>query len=412
MAVAGATQRRGPFSYENALLLILGSSWGFAFFDRQSITFLTPFIVGDLHLNNTEVGALSSVLSLTWALSAFAIAAWSDATGVRKPFLAAAILVFSFCSVLSGLAGSFVVLLLARGLMGVVEGPFLPVCLSIMLPESSPRRRGLNAGVMQNVFSAILLFLAPFVLVWLAQAYGWRSAFFISAAPGFLLLLLVLKFVREPARPPREAAAEAVAKPGFLALLRNRNVLLCCLISCCMVGWTVQLATFMPLYFVQFRHVSPNAMATMMSALGVSTGISGPLVSSLSDRFGRKPVVVLFCLVGLIVPFGVLTYSGSLLLTAAMILVGWLGSGTFSLFMGAIPSESSDRRTAATAMGLVVCVGELVGGFAAPLAAGRIADLTSLQAPILLSGVLALAGAGLALMLKETAPSRVGAATA
>ena len=64
-----ASVRAGPsprriLTYENGLLLMLGSSFGFAFFDRQAISYLTPFIVPDLHLNNTQVGALASGLSL------------------------------------------------------------------------------------------------------------------------------------------------------------------------------------------------------------------------------------------------------------------------------------------------------------------------------------------------------------
>ncbi len=410
-----ATGRRW-LTYENALLLLLGSSFGFAFFDRQAITFLTPFIVTDLHLNNTQVGALSSGLSLAWAISAYAVAAWSDATGVRKPFLMGAILIFSLCSMVSGLAGSFVMLLAARVVMGAVEGPFLPVCLAIMSTASSPSRRGLNVGIMQNVFSATLLFLAPMVLVWLAQGWGWRSAFFISAAPGFLLLLLVARFVREPARAAATAAsaretADEGPRLGILQLLSIRNIWLCCLISACMVGFQLMLATFLPLYFVQFRHFEPAKMAVIMSLLGVATGIGGPLVTALSDRFGRRSMTVAFCLVGLFAPAGAIFFSGSLVLAGGMILVGWISSGTFPLFMGAIPGESAPARYAATVMGLVVCVGEVVGGFVAPLASGWLADRTSLEAPIIAAAVLTLCGAGLALLLKETAPARTATAS-
>jgi len=403
---------KGLLTYENALVLLLGSSFGFAFFDRQALSYLTPFIVADLHLNNTMIGALASGLSLSWAISSLAIAAWSDATGVRKPFLLGAILIFSLCSMLSGLAGSFIVLLAARVLMGTVEGPFLPICLAIMATESSPHRRGLNVGVMQNMFSATFLFFAPFLLVWLAQSYGWRSAFFISAAPGFLLLLLVARFVKEPRRP---AGADAMLRDGprlgLWQILSRRNIWLCCLISCCMVGWTALLATFLPVYFVNFAHMPPIQMSGVMTMLGVATFISGPLVAALSDRFGRKPAMVTFCLIGLIAPAGAFFFPTSPVLAGAAILIGWLGSGVFSLFMGAIPGETVPARYAATCMGLTICVGEIVGGTLAPILAGRGADLTTLQAPIVASAALALGGAILSMFLIETAPARLGKAS-
>src|SRR5689334_14232313 len=232
--------RAGVLSYENGLLLLLGFSFGIAFFDRNAATILSPFIRDDLHLNNTQVGLLGSALALSWAVGAYVIAQWSDSAGARKPFLVAFLLIFSGCSFVSGLAPTFRILLASRIVMGLVEGPFLPICLAIMLAESSPNRRGINAGVMQNLFSALLgQSLAPLVFVPLAQAYNWRAAFYVSAVPGLLCALAVLFFVREPARPPTATREGAEDKLGALQMLGIRNILLCSAISICMVGWLI-----------------------------------------------------------------------------------------------------------------------------------------------------------------------------
>ena len=42
--------------------------------------------------------------------------------------------------------------------------------------------------------------------------------------------------------------------------------------------------------------------------------------------------------------------------------IGWIGAGSFPLFMGVVPSETLSLRRAATAMGLVIGVGEIGGG--------------------------------------------------
>ncbi|MBS1239734.1 MAG: major facilitator superfamily 1, partial [Proteobacteria bacterium] len=93
--------------YELTVLLLLGLAFGFAYFDRMAMTFLSPFVIEDLSLNNTEVGALGAGLSATWALGAYFVGRWSDSIGRRKPFLLAALVIFSFCSVMSGLAWNF-----------------------------------------------------------------------------------------------------------------------------------------------------------------------------------------------------------------------------------------------------------------------------------------------------------------
>ena len=142
-------------------------------------------------------------------------------------------LVFSLCSVLSGLAHSFWTLFAARLVMGAVEGPFLPICLAILTAVTAEKRRGLNAGITQNFFGSVIgTALAPIVLVPLATAYSWHAAFYLSGVPGLILALLIWWLVDEPPRAPAPAA-QAAKEPSdsIWAMLANRNIALCCGIS-------------------------------------------------------------------------------------------------------------------------------------------------------------------------------------
>lgn len=405
-------------SYENRLLLILGLAFGIAFFDRNAGTILVPLMEHDLRLDNTETGFIGSGLSITWALGAYLIARWSDATGVRKPFLLGFLLIFSACSFLSGLAPNFTVLLASRMLMGAVEGPFLPVCLAIMAVESSEHRRGINAGIMQNFFASVLgQSLAPLLLVALAQHFGWRSAFYIAGVPGLACALAVLLWVREPDKSAQAAVDTAGLggtgeRMGLLAMLSVRNILLCGLISVFMVAWLVLGWTFLPKFFTDYRHLSPSVMSYLMTALGIASALSAFTVPLLSDRIGRRPAMIAFCLLGALSPLAALYYQGSAVVLGTIMFVGWLGCGTFPLFMGVIPGETISRRYAATAMGLVVCTGEVVGGFGINSLAGALADAWGLATPVLMQTACALVGGSLCFLLVETAPSRVRAGAA
>ena len=76
--------------------------------------------------------------------------------------------------------------------MGAAEGPFLPICLAIMVTASAESRNGLNAGVVQNVFGSLLgTAIAPIMLVWLADIWGWREAFYLAGIPGLILAVLI-----------------------------------------------------------------------------------------------------------------------------------------------------------------------------------------------------------------------------
>lgn len=400
------TRRSTLFTYENGILLLLGFTFGLVFFDRNAINVLMPSIIGDLGLSNTQVGLLGSGLSAAWAISAYVIGAWSDRSGMRKPFLLASTIVFSLCSSLSGLAGSFAALLLVRIVMGFAEGPFLPICFAIMNVESTPSRRGVNAGLMQNVFASLLgTTLAPIVLTWLSQEFGWRPAFYFTGIPGLVCAFLIWKFLREPqAEPP--AASESAEKPGVFAMLKERNILICCGISIFMVSWYLVGLIFMPLYFTAVRGMTDVDMGFVIAPMGIATMICGFLVPALSDRFGRKPIMAVFTFIGILTPVAALYFSGPVFLLAVLLLIGWSGSGSFALFMGVVPAETVPRALAASSMGLVVGVGELFGGVAAPTVAGAIADSTSLAAPMVVMIVCAAIAGVLSLFLVETAPRK------
>jgi MFS family permease len=374
--------------------------------DRMAITFLSPFVVPDLHLTNFELSALPAALALTWALGAYLIGFWSDRVGARKPFLLAAILVFSACSVLSGLANSFWTLFAARLVMGAVEGPFLPICLAILTAVTAQKRRGLNAGIIQNVFGSVVgTALAPIVLVALATAYSWHAAFFIAGVPGLILALLIWWLVDEPPRAPAPAPHEAQEPSDSIwAMLATRNIALCCGISCLMVGSLVIGSIFLPQYFTVARGMSPRAMSTIMGVLGLCPAVGGVLVPLLSDRFGRRPPMIIFCGMLALCPLAALLLHGSVVPMTALMFMGWMGAGAFPLFMGVVPSETASLRRAATAMGLVIGVGEIVGGVLSPLSAGALADHFGLSTPLILAAVMPLIAAVLALGLIETNP--------
>jgi MFS family permease len=394
------------FSYENGLLLLLGFTFGIVFFERNAIGPLASYIIKDLGLNQAQIGMLGSGLSLAWAIAAYVIGAWSDRSGLRKPFLLVSVVVFSLCSALSGVAATFMMLLLARVIMGFAEGPFLPICFSIMNVESSRERRGVNAGLMQNFFASLLgTTLAPLVLPWLADAYTWRTAFYLSAVPGLICAVLIWLFVKEPKPATQDVAISSADKPGMFAMLRQRNILVCSGISVFMISWYLVGIIFLPVFFTVVKGMSPDVAGQVVAPMGIATMICGFVVPAISDRVGRKPAMIIFTFVGLVTPIAALHFNGPQWMLSLLLLIGWTASGSFAVFMGVIPSETVPKALAASSMGLVVGAGEIVGGVLSPTISGWIADQTSLVAHMVVMMVCALCGGLLSLFLRETAPA-------
>lgn len=412
-----AARRGGLFSYENALVVILGVTFGVVFFDRQAASNLMPFIQPDLKLNATEVGSIGSALSATWALSAYLVGLLSDRTGSRKLILLICVIGFSVCSAISGLAPNYSVLLASRFFMGMLEGGVMPICLAIMVVESADHRRGLNAGIVQNGFSNLVgNSMGPIALVAIATTLGWRNAFYLAAAPGLLCAAAIWLWVKEP--PKEVHADEAGAKMNLFQMLAVRNVLVCALISIFMVAWLVTGFAFLPLVFTtKLLGLSKETGGLLMSVLGFSAFATGALVPGLSDRFGRKPMMLIGCFGSVIATVAVIAFhgpngfQGPIALFAILMVIGWVGNGIFPMFMGTVPGESLHRAHIATAMGIVVGAGEILGGVCGPIIAGRLADTLSIgyEAPMYLMAACALIAGVIALFLKETAPAKLAA---
>jgi len=402
----------GVWRYENRMIAVLCLMFGVVFFDRNAMSNLAVFVQRDLSLSNFEITLLVAGLSCAWAIAALLIGAISDRTGSRKGLLVITVLIFSVASVFSGLAAGFMMLLAARILMGFAEGGILPIAQSMVALESDEKRRGFNMGVMQNAGSNLIgSFLAPIVLTAIALAWGWRSAFFAAAIPGFICAALIWFFVREPKTheiASHVAGAPAAEKMGMASMLRHRNIWLCALMSILMVPWMIIGWVFLQLYLINVRGVGEQDASFVASVLGISAFVFAFIVPGLSDKIGRKPVMIGFTLLGALYPIFMLYFTGPLWMLGALIFVAWSASAVFPLFMATVPSETIPARYVATSMGLVMGLGELIGGTSVVPLAGAAADKWGLQAPMWIAVILALVSAFLALFLVETAPVKVG----
>jgi len=402
---------RLTLSYENRLLALLFFTFGLVFFDRLAITFLFPSIATELGLTNRHLGILSSVLALTWAVFGFVIPAACEARGKRKSILVAAVLVFSVLSAGSGLAGGFMALVLTRATMGVAEGPVLPLSQALMASASGGGRRGLNMGLLQG--SAAGLFgsvLAPPIVVAIAQALGWRAAFYVSCIPGLLLAALIWRYVQDT---PVAQIAKVKHTPAVREIrnavrhvLGYRNISICLVIGCVYIAWFILIVSFAPTFLVQDKHFSQATMSWIMSAIGVAHVFWGFAVPWISDRIGRKPAMVAFSAVSILAPL-CLIYVESPLWLGVLLLVSYTGLGCFTIFMSTIPAETVSAAYMSTAIGMIMGVGEVAGGFVAPTVAGYAADLYGLHMAFWIAAAGAAIACVMSLFLTETAPRQV-----
>jgi len=212
-------------AYEWKAVGLLTIGFGLVGLDRWIIAPLAPSMVDDLGMSPSDINNLIAALGVTWGIAAIALGGLSDRIGRRK-VLIPAIIVFSLMSLLSGVAGGFMSLLLIRALMGVSEGAFCPTSFAATAEASKPSRRGFNQGLQQSTFPLFGLGLGPIVATQLLEEHSdWRFVFLLVALPGLILSVFLIRVIREPVTvlPTRAAACSRSAQPSWAYRRRHHD---------------------------------------------------------------------------------------------------------------------------------------------------------------------------------------------
>ena len=391
-------------SYQWVLVGLLSLNFGIVFFDRNAINSLMPFIQPELKLTGTQIGELASALSLSWALAGLFVGRLSDSLGKRKIILVVAAFIFSGASLLSGIATSFALLMGARLLMGVAEGGVMPISQALVAAEVQPQHRGLAMGAAQN-FGANLLgnFIAPITLTAFALTFGWRNAFNLAAAPGFVLALLMLWLIRDPVIDRK--SDRAGEKLSIVAALGLRNVWICVVLSILLVAFLVVFLAFTPLYLVQTRGMDATTESWLIAMWGLPSMAYAFLIPGSSDYLGRRPIVIAMGAASALIPLSVLFIDGSIWPLFLFFILGATVSGIYPIVMATIPSETVPASQLATVLGLTMGLGEIIGGVASPTLAGYAADAYGPRATLWILLGISVAIFAFACGLKETAPA-------
>ncbi|GAA3566667.1 hypothetical protein GCM10022222_58190 [Amycolatopsis ultiminotia] len=194
-------------------------AWSVDYIDRFAISMALPSIGAEFGLGKTAQGWLVTVFALVYLACQIPAGFLADRYGSRVPMLVTLVLWSGFTA-LTGMAGTFGVLLLVRALFGVCQGCFPAASFKAIAERTTPANRGTAAGVMLSA-SGIGSGLAPLIVGPLLMAVGWRHTFLWMAGCGALIGVAVWAVLpkRLPdrlTRLPGETDAPAVPRSRVL----------------------------------------------------------------------------------------------------------------------------------------------------------------------------------------------------
>nr|WP_316045900.1 MFS transporter [Planococcus glaciei] len=279
-------------------------------------------------------------------------------------------------------AGSFNYLLIVRTLLGASEGIILPISISMLAAVSRPTTLGRNMGLVYAGAAVIGVAIGPVVVTQLGELFDWRYAFLFVSLPSFIAAMLMLKVVKEVEVSPLAAEANTVTVSSILSGLKNRNILICTLISVFCMGamWTFN--SFLPLYLTQISQLSITQMGIVFSLFGLLTIVWQIFIPYSSDKIGRKPAMTGYLAMAMVTPLVLFIFPNSAASLVILVLFGGIILAMNTIYQSIIPVESVSPLVMASANALIMGVGELIGAFSIGFS-GVLADAYSLTAVML-----------------------------
>jgi len=395
-----------PPSYVVVWLLFV-LAWAANFAIRVGFSALLPPIIRELELSYTQAGALAS--AFFWAYIALQIPAGllGDRFG-RRRVLVLGLVGVAAATALTGLAGSFGALLVARLATGVGQGSLFSNDRAIIAALTPREKIGLGQGVsFTGPGLGIALGLALGGV--LADALSWRAVLFLFALGPLAAALAIARWV-----PRTPASSDAAALwPRLRAVLGTGAVWVLGAAGACGIYVQFVLATWAPMFFLE-TGVHGLARAGTLAGVQGLAAVAGLVTGGWADdRLRRRGVrhrtIVATGLVALAASMGAMALAlargsspgvGVTLALAAFFVWGIWGSA-YALLGELV--RAADLGAAFGLFNSICFVGAIVG----PAVTGWVRDLTGTFAGgCALAVLVALAGAAIATATPPPVPAR------
>jgi MFS family permease len=325
---------------------------------QQFYPVILPAIKSGLNLTNVEVGALTSAQQVVVGLGQLPFGMVADSmVRHRATILALSLVSMGAAYFLLGLP-AFIWALLGSALIGFGTALWHPTAAA-SLSNRFPERRATALSI-HGTGATLSDTITPLFVGVLLANLSWQTATQVQLLPGLLFALLLwraLAGVFGHGDPPRRRALAqfrdviaVIRNPAFVGLSVSTGLLSMA---------RLVILTFLPIYLQEHLHYSSVALGIYIALLHAMGTISQPILGLLSDRFGRKAVLLPSCLLlGLFFALLAVAPPG-IALGAVILAIGLFFYTLFNIFNAAVMDVAGSNVQAAT-YGLTSLITQLV----------------------------------------------------
>jgi len=383
MNAAVAAPQKLPRPFREAWLITMGH--GLTHWYPSTFYLLLPIIGKELGLSYSQIGLIMTCQYVAGAVANVPGGIIVDTVGRKGLLMALSLFWVGFPYLLMGFSHGYLMLLACVALVGFGNSLWHPTAIPT-LARLFPERKGLVLslhGMGGNVGDAV----APLVVGSLLTVLTWREVVVLNVMPGLVMSLLLLVFLGTVSLGGKRKASvvddhqkQSLGEyfRGVPALFKSRALVVLTASSAFRAMTQNALLTFLPVYLAYEIGFAPFWVGAGMFTLQAAGFAATPIAGHLSDRMGRRRVMITtMAMTAVVLVF--MAIAGKSQAFIAFIAV--LGFFLYAIrpVMQAWLLETTPKNMGGTSIGILFGA-QAAGSSIAPLLGGIIADRYGLTA--------------------------------